>query len=126
MNWKLFAVGVAAVGAGSILYAATTPAQALEKEIGGWVAGAPQRCIDMRFVSGSRALGNTMLFKVRSAIKYRTETRGCPADSAGLTLVTNRSHHLMCQGDTVGLVALESGIEKGACQVGEFTPYRRK
>jgi hypothetical protein len=125
LNWKLI-VGVATVGAGSILYASTTPAQALEKEIGNWVAGPPQRCIDMRFVTDSRALGDTMLFKVRSAVKYRTDSIGCPTTSVGMTLVTNRSHNVLCKGDIVGLVDLENGIEKGACHVGEFTPYRRK
>ena len=126
VNWKFLAIGAVAAGFGSISYALDSPAKALEKEIGGWVPGVPQRCIDMRFITGSRALGDSMLFKVHSSIKYQTPTPGCPPERVGRTLVTNPSHNNLCKGDTVGLVDLQSGIDDGACQVGEFTPYRRK
>jgi hypothetical protein len=126
MRLKILAAGIVTAGAASALYAATrTPAEELDKEIGSWVAGAPQECIDLRRVTASRALGETMLFKVRSAIKYRTDSPGCPAAKVGASLVTNPNSVHLCKGDIVGLVDIENGIQEGSCEVGEFTPYKR-
>jgi len=127
MRLKIVAAGVLAAGTASILYAATrTPAEELDKEIGTWVAGPPQECIDLRTVTASTALGDTMLFKVRSAIKYRTDSLGCPAAKVGATLVTNPDSVHLCKGDVVGLVDLDNDMHEGSCQVGEFIPYKRK
>jgi hypothetical protein len=127
MGYKgIVSIGLMA-GAASALYAASrTPAEEMDREIGTWVAGPPQECIDLRKVSASRALGDEMLFKVRSAIKYRTSSVGCPAAKVGATLVTNPNSIRLCKGDPVGLVDVENGIQEGSCQVGEFVPYKRK
>jgi hypothetical protein len=127
MRLKFVAAGLVAAGAASVLYAATrTPTEELNGEIGTWIAGSPQQCIDLRRVTASRALGDTMLFKVRSAIKYRTTSPGCPSAKVGATLVTNPDSVHLCKGDIVGLVDLENGMQEGSCEVGEFTPYTRK
>lgn len=127
MHWKFLVAGLFAAGAASVVYAASrTPAEELDREIGSWVAGPPQECIDLRRVTASRALGDTMLFKVRSAIKYRTDSPGCPAAKIGATLVTNPDSSHLCKGDIVGLVDLDNGIQEGSCAVGEFIPYKRK
>ena len=109
----------------TVAIAASTPQERLDKEIGGWVAGPPERCIDLRRVTATAAYGDTMLFKVRSSTKYRTDSAGCPAQRVGLTVVTNPDHTRLCSGDAVGLEDLDNGITEGSCQVGEFTPYRR-
>lgn len=127
MHCKFLVAGLFAAGAASVVYAASrTPAEELDREIGSWVAGPPQGCIDLRRVTASRALGDTMLFKVRSAIKYRTDSPGCPAAKIGATLVTNPDNSHLCKGDIVGLVDLDNGIQEGSCAVGEFIPYKRK
>jgi hypothetical protein len=127
MRSVFVAAGVVTVGAASILYAATrTPDEDLDRELGAWVAGAPQECIDLRRVTASRALGDTMLFKVRSVVKYRTNSLGCPGAKVGATLVTNPSSIHLCKGDIVGLVDLDNGFQEGSCEVGDFTPYTRK
>jgi len=118
--------GLLAVAGSTIAIAAKSPEEQLEKELGGWVAGEPVRCIPMRRITASAALGDTMLFKVRSSIKYRTSTVGCPARRVGLTLMTNPGSTNLCKGDVVGLWDLENDIQEDSCQVGEFTPYTRK
>jgi hypothetical protein len=127
MRLKIVSAAFAAAGITTAVYAASrTPAEELDREIGTWVAGTPQECIDLRKVTASRALGDTMLFKVRSAVKYRTSSPACPSMRVGLTLVTNPDSIHLCKGDAVGLVDLDNGIEEGSCAVGEFVPYTRK
>jgi hypothetical protein len=118
--------GLLAVAGSTIAIAGTSPEEALEKELGGWVAGEPVQCIPLRRITGSRALGDTMLFKVRSSIKYRTSSVGCPAQRVGLTLMTNPGSTNLCKGDVVGMWDLANDIQEDSCQVGNFTPYRRK
>lgn len=67
-----------------------------------------------------------MLFKVRSALKYKTSSPGCRSAKVGATLVTNPNRIHLCKGDIVALVDVENGIQEGSCDVGEFTPYTRK
>ena len=126
MKNACIAAGLLAVAGSTIAFAAKSPEQALEKELGGWVAGEPVRCIPLRRITASRALGDVMLFKVRSSIKYRTPTVGCPAQRVGLTLMTNPGSTNLCKGDVVGMWDLENDIQEDSCQVGEFTPYTRK
>ena len=123
-NWTILGPSLL-VFAGTVAYASSTPDEKLEKEIGGWVASPPERCIDMRKVTSTNVYGDAMLFKVRSAIKYRTDSSGCPAQRVGLTIVTNSDHGRLCSGDVVGLQDLENGTVEGSCAVGEFMPYRR-
>lgn len=123
-NLPLLGVALAAAGIGTIAYAAS-PDEKLDKEIGGWSAGAPERCIDLRRVTATAAFGDTMLFKVRSSIKYRTDSAGCPAARVGLTIVAEHDHNRLCSGDVVSLQDLDNDIVEGSCAVGEFTPYRR-
>ena len=123
---KIFAAAGLAVAVSTIALAAKSPEEQLEKELGGWVAGESVQCIQLRRITASRAMGDTLLFKVRSSIKYRTDSVGCPADRVGLTLVTNPDNVRLCKGDVVGLYDLENDIHEGSCQVGEFTPYTRK
>ena len=121
-----FAYLGAALALGSTMaIAASTPQERLDKEIGGWMAGPPERCIDLRRVTATAAYGDTMLFKVRSSIKYRTESSGCPAQRVGLTITTNSDHGKLCSGDVVGLQDIDNDMIEGSCQIGEFTPYRR-
>lgn len=120
------AAGLLAAAVSTIAFAAKSPEEQLEKELGGWVAGEAVQCIPLRRITASRALGDVMLFKVRSSIKYRTSTVGCPAQRVGLTLMTNPGSTNLCKGDVVGMWDLENDIQEDSCQVGEFTPYRRK
>ena len=126
MKKAYIAAGLLAVAGSTIAFAAKSPQELLEKEIGGWIAGEPVQCIQLRRITASRAMGDTLLFKVRSSIKYRTDSIGCPADRVGLTLITNPDNVRLCKGDVVGLYDLENDIHEGSCQVGDFTPYTRK
>jgi hypothetical protein len=118
--------GLLAVLGSTIAIAAKSPEENLAKELDGWVAGAPVQCIPLRRITATRAMGDTMLFKVRSSIKYRTPSIGCPAQRVGITLMTNPGSTNLCKGDAVGMWDLENDIQEDSCQVGEFTPYTRK
>ena len=119
-------VGAALTLGSTMAIAASTPQERIDKELGGWVAGPPERCVDLRKITATAAYGDTMLFKVRSAIKYRTQSTGCPAARVGLSIVTNTDYAKLCSGDAVGLMDLENDMVAGSCMVGEFTPFRRK
>jgi hypothetical protein len=123
---RTFAAGLIAAGAASILFAAKPlPSDALHAELLNRVAGPPQRCVELRRITATRALGKDLLFMEGSAVKFHTISPACP-DSRGFALVTSTSYGRLCKGDLVGFIDVESGIEKGSCEVGEFTPYRRQ
>ena len=126
MRLNIVVAGAIAAGAASILYA-RAQAEEFDRELGDWVvAGPPQECIDLRKVTATRAIGGTMLFKVRSSIKYRADSAGCPAAGVASSVVMDHDNVHLCKGDTVGLQDLENEIPEGSCQVGEFVPYKRQ
>ena len=126
MHSRILLAGLVAAGVATALFAARpAPIEALHDELGNRIAGPPQRCVELRRITATRALGKDLLFMEGSAVKFHTVSPACPA-SRGFALVTSTSYGRLCKGDLVGFIDVESGIEKGSCEVGEFTPYRRQ
>ena len=125
-KWLVGLAGVAA-GAASMAYAAKSNEERLQRELDGWVvAGPAERCIDLRRITATAAYGDTILFKIRSSTKYRTQSPGCPAARVGLTVIAESRHGRICAGDQVMLGDLDNDITEGSCSVGAFTPYKRQ
>lgn len=104
------------------------PQREFQKLFDGRVAEAPVRCVDLRRVFGMRVVGaSTIIAKQNASLFYRNDpVNGCPAAKVGLTLVTNANHgDKLCEGDVVGLVNLDNGVQAGACRLGPWTPFRR-
>lgn len=135
------ALGTAALSA-ALLAGCTAPATSMdnaapftpkqlrlvERELGGKVAGEPQKCLPSSRNFDTIRVSDTMLiYRASGKLVYRNDLRGsCPGlarDSD--VMVVRQFGSQSCAGDFFHLVDRSSGIRGPTCILGEFTPYRR-
>ena len=106
---------------------AAAPSPALAAELAGRTAGDPVPCVSQRDLRGNRSASDgAILFEGPGDIVYvNRPPGGCPTLNSGRTLVTRTTSSRLCRGDIVTVVDPVSGIEFGACGLGDFVPYRR-
>ncbi|MCC2602095.1 hypothetical protein [Sphingopyxis yananensis] len=100
----------------------------VERELGGKVAGEPQKCLPSSRNFDTIRVSDTMLiYRASGKLVYRNDLRGsCPGlarDSD--VMVVRQFGSQSCAGDFFHLVDRSSGIRGPTCILGEFTPYRR-
>lgn len=100
----------------------------VERELGGKVAGEPQKCLPSSRNFDTIRVSDTMLiYRASGKLAYRNDLRGsCPGlarDSD--VMVVRQFGSQSCVGDFFHLVDRSSGIRGPTCILGEFTPYRR-
>ena len=109
--------------------AALTPAQSekLGKQLTGKTAGEPQSCISLVMAKDTiRISDDILLYRVSRNLVYRNDLRSsCPGLARDSDIiVTKTTGTMLCSGEILRLVDRQSGFDRGACSLGEFTPYR--
>ena len=101
-------------------------ARELESALAGKVAGEPQRCVRRESQVNLRAISSeVLLYRVNKTLVYRNDLIGrCSGLGFGDTLVVETFGSQYCRGDMARSVDLRTGIQHGACALGDFTPYR--
>jgi len=114
---------------GAVLALAAAPAgdrdaAAIDAALKGLVAGAPQQCITEFERQSSQRFGDTVLFRVRRTLVYRSQlTPGCGSDDD--ILVTQSTGTGLCAGQIIRTVSRLASIDTGSCVWGKFIPYRK-
>jgi hypothetical protein len=98
------------------------------KAVAGRTAGRPQQCVQRRLLGGNRGFGeNVIVFGGPGRTIYVNHTRGpCPRINDWNTVVVRSNSGSLCANDLVHVVDLQSGVDYGACSLGDFTPFRRE
>ncbi len=101
----------------------------LQRLIGGKTAGPAVSCISrMRADNMISIDDDRVAFRDGGNRVYVNDFRGqgCSGLGSGFyTLVTRSSGSNLCSGDLAELVDARSGMLRGACILGDFTPYTR-
>ena len=101
----------------------------LERELAGLVPGEPSQCLPVtaRRQLSSRGYGSTIVYRVGSGLKYRSDTTGGCERLAGRRdiLVAQTPLSRPCAGDIATTVDPTSGFQTGSCSFGLFIPYRK-
>lgn len=100
----------------------------LDRELAGYVAGPPQDClsgIDRRISDGSRTIGGTLLYRVRSNEIIRNDMNGNCDFSRDPILVTSTPSTQVCRGDIVQLIDRAARFPIGSCAYGDFVTYTK-
>jgi hypothetical protein len=97
----------------------------LDKALAGKVAGEKQACINHFGTVNMRAISDeVLLYTASSKQVYVNHTIGvCRGLTMGGTLVLRTFGSQYCRGDMAHVVDLVTGIQHGACALGDFTPY---
>ena len=103
-------------------------AMRFDTELAGLAPGRPQSCLSSRSSANVvAARGGTLLFR-EGRMVYANETGGGCSDLADnqYALVTESFGGSLCRGSIARVVDLTgSGMVRGTCVLGDFTPYRR-
>ncbi len=89
--------------------------------------GPPQACVRQRDIRGNRPVdARTILFEGPGDTIYVNRTRSSCAGMREWHAIRLRTIGTsMCYGELIVAFDPNSGIEQGACTLGEFQPYRR-
>ena len=99
----------------------------LDRELAGYVAEAPQKCLDVRFTNRSRAIDDRTVVYNGAGGKYLATFDGrCRAlDNLGEALVFRTFAGQVCDVDIIQTIDSSTGMITGACSIDTITPYRR-
>ncbi|PZU58096.1 MAG: hypothetical protein DI547_11425 [Sphingobium sp.] len=102
-------------------------AEALEKELAGKVAGEKVSCISQSAHMDMRAISaEVLLYKSGRNLVYQNRLIGrCGGLERGDVPIITSYGGQLCRGDMVRVADLVSGIQTGACALGDFVPYRK-
>ena len=119
--------------AGLMLAAVAAPAASLDRATSeerfaaataGLVPGQPVDCFDRRRETSFVSAGDRLIFRVSRNNLYVNQTRGgCDMMRADETLLTRSPLGRICRGDSARFVDPRTGIQGGACTLGQFVPY---
>jgi hypothetical protein len=127
---KIAVTGLAAMIAGCTAPQPSTPtawgANGPIPEVGGRVAGTPQRCVTVEQSQGLRAANrSTLVYRSGRIIWVNHVQGGCGSFGQWDVLVTEPLGTQYCQGDLVRSFDPVSKIPGPSCRMGEFIPYTR-
>lgn len=99
---------------------------ALDKALAGKVAGEKRSCINREPQTSLTVISNNvLLYRVSGKLVYKNELIGsCNGLTYGDTMIVRSFGSQLCRGDFTTTANLQSGIQTGACALGDFTPYR--
>jgi hypothetical protein len=111
----------------ALLLAESDPLAELTAIFKGRVPEAPVECVHLTGSFGLRIVGTTtVILRHRNGLIYRNDPPGgCPAQRVGMQTATNPRDVRLCKGDPVAVVDVERGTQAGACDLGDWIPYRR-
>ena len=128
---------IAAVGATGLLAGCMTDDEpdvsaqsqsSLMAELDGYAPTGPAvSCVRSRDLQGNRSVGrDAIVFSGSAGRKWVNHTRGsCPSLEFGRALRISTPTGQLCSGEIAAVFDPATGVEYGACALGEFTPYRR-
>jgi hypothetical protein len=98
----------------------------LDKALAGKVAGEPKTCISRVPQTNLTVISdNVLLYRVSKNLIYKNELIGsCNGLTYGDTMIVRSFGSQMCRGDITTTANLQTGIQTGACALGDFIPYR--
>lgn len=99
-----------------------------EKQLGGKVAGAAQRCLpSFQRLDVVRVSDDMLIYRSSGNLVYRNDLRGsCPGLARDSDVIVVRQiGNSTCSGDFFHLVDRSSGIRGPTCVFGDFVPYRK-
>ena len=100
----------------------------LAAAIAGRTAAPAQNCVSTRDLGGNRSAGEGAIIfdgMSRNVIYVNRPPAGCPEIRSGDALRTRTTSTQLCAGDIAEVFDPVSGFSRGACGLGQFTPYRR-
>jgi len=101
----------------------------LAAELEGYVPDGPAvSCVRSPDLQGNRTVGrDTIVFSGSAGRKWVNHTRGsCPSLEFGRALRFRTVSTQLCSGEIAAVFDPATGLEYGACALGDFTPYRRR
>lgn len=98
----------------------------LDKALAGKVPGEKMACISRAPATNLQVISNNVvLYRVNRKLVYKNELiGGCSGLTAGDTLILRSFGSQMCRGDFATTANLMTGMQTGACALGDFVPYR--
>ncbi len=99
-----------------------------DKKVAGRVAGKPVSCISRIDQKNMTVVGDKYLIYQRSSnpktIYVNEPYGGCRNVDRG-SLITRRSHPMLCRGEIAEVQDLTTGIHYDSCAFGAFVPYTK-
>lgn len=125
MPYRLLAA--LALLAGSASTAADAPAfgPKLQARLKGRVAGEPVSCVPFTSRTRTSVADRNAVIVSRGQETYYVNFPACSALREDRALVIDGDKRRVCQGDSMMVMNLESGITYGSCEMGPFIPYER-
>lgn len=101
-------------------------ASELDKALAGKVPGEKMSCINREPATNLQVISNNVvLYRVSRKLVYKNELIGsCSGLASGDTLIVRSYSSQMCRGDFATTANLMTGMQTGACALGDFIPYR--
>lgn len=98
----------------------------LDKALAGKVAGEKVSCINREPQTNLTVISNNvLLYKVSKRLVYRNDLIGsCNGLTYGDTMIVRSFGSQLCRGDFTTTANLQTGMQTGACALGDFIPYR--
>lgn len=100
----------------------------LSAELAGREAGPTVSCVRSQDLGDNRSVGEGALIfegRTRNVLYVNRPPAGCPELRHGMALKTRTITNRLCRGDIVEVFDPLTGFSRGACGLGDFTPYRR-
>ena len=90
--------------------------------------GPPMACVNLAMLRSNTLIGGTaIIFQSRNfrTLYVNRPEGGCPILRMGRALKTDSAGSRLCRGDLVAVWDPVSGMDYGACPLGDFTAHRR-
>lgn len=101
---------------------------ALAKELSGFVAGPSRDCVSLSDLGDNEKVVNgVILFRGgrHDVIYVNRPLAACAGLGSGRAIRIRATSSRLCRGDSITVFDPASGIELGACALGEFTEYTK-
>lgn len=119
------AAAIAAIPAAASAKARLAPEDQLAKLLEGRIAGAPQDCLPLSAVAGSRVIdGTAIVYDAGSTLWVNRPDSGASLLHRDYMLVNRTSGRQLCSGDASKLRGQTNLIDRGSVSLGAFVPYR--
>jgi hypothetical protein len=100
---------------------------ALDRDLAGRVAGAPERCVPAIQGVGLTAVDRrTLVYDTPGALWVNRLNSDCPSLRPDSTILIETSGDRYCRLDRIRALDSGSSIPGPICTLGDFTPYRRR
>jgi hypothetical protein len=95
----------------------------IDRLLKGKVAGDPISCIAIPRSGGSTIAGNRIYYRGTGRTVYVNDPGPSCGLRSGSAIVIKTPANQFCRGDIITLFEPSSGMDRGSCALGEFTPW---